>query len=115
MPNVKLELTKILVSALLISAITQISRKAPMFAGWISALPLISLISAAWLSFEGASNATLSSFLFGVVIGLLPTALLLSAVAICLRYGVSFALSLVVGLVLWGVVTFLRYGVSGQN
>jgi hypothetical protein len=103
-------LLKIVLSGLLISVVTQIAKKAPTLAGWIAALPLISILSAVWLHVEHQSSAQIASFLVGVAVGLVPTALMLLTVAASLRYGLQFGLSLAIGLGVWGVAALIGYG-----
>lgn len=65
-------LTKAVVSALIILFVTWIAKKLPTFGGWIAALPLVSLLSAFWLSLGGQNYREIADFLTGVLWGLLP-------------------------------------------
>jgi Protein of unknown function (DUF3147) len=85
---------------------TLFAKKFPTFGGWIAALPLVSLLSAFWLSLEQQRSREIADFLTGVLWGLIPTALLLLVTVICLRYHVSFYLSLLFGIGLWGIFTW---------
>ena len=105
-----MELLKVIISGLVVSIVTQVAKTAPLAAGWIAALPLISIISAVWLHVEHQDNARIASFLVGVVVGLGPTALMLLAVSASLKYGLQFGLSLLIGLGVWGAAAFIGYG-----
>lgn len=100
-------LAKALVSALVILFVTWLADRSPTFGGWIAALPLVSLLSAFWLSVGQQSSKQIADFLTGVLWGLIPTALLLLVIVLCLRYHVSFLLSLFIGIGIWGVITCL--------
>lgn len=99
-------LTKAIASALIILLVTWFSKKSPVLGGWIAALPLVSLLSAFWLSLEQPKSREIADFLTGVLWGLIPTAFLLLIIVICLRHHVSFHWSLLFGIGLWGVITW---------
>lgn len=97
--------TKIVVSALLIVAISEIAKRNSAFAALIASLPLTSLLAIIWLRFEGAEVlqvAELSQQIFWLVLPSLVFFLLFPAL---LRYGLAFWLSL--GLA--SVATILGY------
>nr|WP_108023365.1 DUF3147 family protein [Melghirimyces profundicolus] len=100
-------LIKALVSATVILFVTWLANRSPTFGGWIAALPLVSLLSAFWLSLGKQSSREIADFLTGVLWGLIPTALLLLVIVLFLRYHVSFLLSLFIGISIWGVITYL--------
>jgi uncharacterized membrane protein (GlpM family) len=99
-------MAKAIVSALIILLVTWFGKKSPVFGGWIAALPLVSLLSAFWLSLEQQRSREIADFLTGVLWGLIPTALLLLIIVTCLRHQVSFHLSLLFGIGLWGIITW---------
>lgn len=81
---------KILVSALLILAISEIAKRNTGFAALVAALPLTSLLAFVWLHVEGAPTARiadLSGQIFWLVLPSLPLFLLLP---LLLRQGLGF-------------------------
>ena len=88
--------TKLLVSALIILAVSELAKRLPGFAALVASLPLISLLAFIWMWLEGAGNAAiadLSGQIFWLVI---PSLLLFVALAFLLRHGVDFWLGLAV-------------------
>lgn len=77
-------LVKIIVSALIIGVITEVAKHYSTIGGFIAALPLVSLLSLFWISFEGGNKQELSQFALGVLYGF-TSALLLFIVYIGLK------------------------------
>jgi hypothetical protein len=89
---------KVLVSALLIVAISEIAKRSTAFAALIASLPLTSLLAFVWLRVEGATPvqiAQLSSQIFWLV---LPSLVLFLVLPVLLRHGVEFWLSFTVAI-----------------
>jgi hypothetical protein len=98
-------LMKVLVSAILIGGINLLAKVNPQFGGWISALPIISLMSVVWLAAGGATQAELNTFLGRVILGLLPTAGLLWVISICLARGLALQTALGCAALVWVLFT----------
>lgn len=62
-------LVKVIVSALIIGVITEVAKHYSTIGGFIAALPLVSLLSLFWISFEGGNKQELSQFSLGVLYG----------------------------------------------
>ena len=58
-------LVKVIVSALIIGIITEVAKHYSTIGGFIAALPLVSLLSLFWISFEGGNKQELSQFALG--------------------------------------------------
>lgn len=85
---------KVLLSALLIVAISEIAKRSSGFAALVAALPLTSLLAFVWLHLEGTpvgEIGSLSSQIFWLV---LPSLVLFLALPLLLRQGLGFWLSL---------------------
>ena len=78
-------LVKVIVSALIIGVITEVAKHYSAIGGFIAALPLVSLLSLFWISFEGGNKQELSQFTIGVLYGFPASALLLFIVYIGLK------------------------------
>ena len=61
-------LVKIIVSALIIGVITEVAKHYSTIGGFIAALPLVSLLSLFWISFEGGNKQELRSICFRGII-----------------------------------------------
>ncbi|HLW60859.1 MAG TPA: hypothetical protein VKV57_13175 [bacterium] len=64
-------------SALVIVAITTMAQRNAALGGWLASLPLVTVLSIAWLSVDQRGNGQIVRFLTGVLWGLAPTAGLL--------------------------------------
>jgi hypothetical protein len=85
---------KVIISALLIVAISEIAKRSSGFAALLASLPLTSLLAFIWLHLEGTTPeqiAELSSQIFWLV---LPSLLLFLLLPLLLKYGLSFWISL---------------------
>ncbi|MDP1638850.1 MAG: DUF3147 family protein [Candidatus Nitrotoga sp.] len=85
---------KVIISALLIVAVSEIAKRSTGFAALVASLPLTSLLAFVWLHMETSSSdkiAELSSQIFWLV---LPSLLLFLLLPLLLRHGLSFWVSL---------------------
>jgi hypothetical protein len=92
---------KAVVSALFIVGINAIAQRNASLAGWIASLPLVTVLSIGWLSFDQRGGADISRFLMGVLWGMLPTAFLLVVTAGLLARGVHLSLAFAIGFAAW--------------
>jgi hypothetical protein len=96
---------KIVISALVIVAVSEIAKRNSGFAALVASLPLTSLLAIIWLRIEGSEItqiAELSQQIFWLV---LPSLVLFLLLPLLLKYGMAFWLSL--GLA--SAATFLCY------
>lgn len=87
---------KVVISALLIVAISEIAKRSTGFAALIASLPLTSLLAFVWLKAEGSSPgliAELASQIFWLVI---PSLVLFIALPLLLRQWLNFWISLAI-------------------
>jgi hypothetical protein len=85
---------KVIISALLIVAISEIAKRSTGFAALVASLPLTSLLAFVWLHMEASPPeriAELSSQIFWLV---LPSLLLFLLLPLLLKHGFSFWVSL---------------------
>lgn len=85
---------KVLVSALIIVAVSELARRQSGAAALLAALPLTSLLAFMWMHVEGAGNgaiADLSGQIFWLVI---PSLLLFAVLWYLLRHNIAFWLAL---------------------
>lgn len=81
---------KVLVSSIVIVAITEVAKRSSGFAALIAALPLTSLIAFIWLHLEASPPsqiAQLSGQIFWLVI---PSLVLFISLPVLLRHGIGF-------------------------
>lgn len=94
-------IVKIIVSAFVIAAVTELARKFPTYGGVVAALPLVSLLSIIWLSIQGEKHTNLSQFILGVLWGFPATAVLLVIVYFSLKSSFPLLLAILLGLSGW--------------
>lgn len=97
---------KVLISALIIVAVSELAKRQSGFAALVASLPLTSLLAFVWMRLDGASNAAiadLSGQIFWLVI---PSLLLFVALWFLLRHGFGFWLGLSASMALT-VLTYL--------
>ena len=85
---------KVIISALVIVAITEIAKRSTGFAALVASLPLTSLLAFVWLHLDATPTeriADLSTQIFWLVI---PSLLLFLLLPLLLRHGLNFWLSL---------------------
>lgn len=111
-------LFKIIISAVLIFAISEIAKRHSGFAALIASLPITSLLAFIWLHVESTPNeqlALLSGQVFWLV---LPSLVLFLAFPMLLRAGVEFWLSLLLSMMATAMCYFVlltllkRYGIT---
>jgi uncharacterized membrane protein (GlpM family) len=90
-------LIKAVASTAIIMLITWVARRSPGLGGLIASLPIITVLSVLWLS---GGPTRIDRFFVGVLVGLVPTAILLAAAALAVRHTGLFP-ALAVGIALW--------------
>ncbi|AJS58310.1 DUF3147 family protein [Paenibacillus sp. IHBB 10380] len=105
-------IVKIIVSAIVIGIVTEVSRRFPSYGGIVAALPLVSLLSMIWLYVQGEQNSTLSKFALGVLWGFPATFLLLFIVYISLKNAIPLFVSIGLGLVCWFIFLLIQENIS---
>lgn len=101
-------LVKILVSAVVIGIVTEISRRFPTYGGIVAALPLVSLLSIIWLYAQGETTNTLSSFALGVLWGFPSTIVLLVVLYIALKHSFHLFSAIGFGVIGWLMILFIQ-------
>ena len=101
-------LVKVVLSAILIVLISEISKKLPLLGSLIASLPLISVIGMIWMYGEKADSEKIASHSEGTFWYVLPSLPLFLVLPWLMRkWGISFPLALGIGVVLTGVLYLL--------
>ncbi len=90
---------KVLLSALVIVAVSEIAKRSTAFAAFVASLPLTSLLAFIWLRVDGeapAKIAALSGQIFWLII---PSLVLFPVLPLLIRYGLGFWTSLCLSIV----------------
>ena len=109
---------KILVSALVVVAVSEIAKRHSGFAALVASLPLTSLLAFVWLYVEGSSVVELSELSGQIFWLVLPSLLLFVLFPLCLKHGMGFWLALglsagaTAGSYLVMIALLRRFGIS---
>jgi|SRR5215467_585481 len=106
---------KMIVSALVIGGINVLARANPKLAGWMTALPVVSLLSIAWLIMDRRNNSEIAVFITGVLYGLLPTAVVLLIMIVLIGLGTPVPVAVGLSVAACAAFTFAvaRLGLFG--
>ena len=99
-------MTKIVLSALLITGISEAARHNTFFAALIASIPVISVISLIWVYFQSTSPKEISQLSIDIAWLTLPSLVLFIALPTLLHYRIHFFLSLIIAILL----TICAYG-----
>lgn len=109
---------KLVISALVVLAVSEIAKRHSGFAALVASLPLTSLLAFVWLHVEGSSAAELGELSGQIFWLVLPSLLLFVLFPLCLKQGMGFWLALGVsagataGSYLVMIALLRRFGVS---
>ena len=87
---------KLIVSALIILAVSELAKRLPGFAALVASLPLTSLLAFVWMRMDGSGNAAIANLSGQIFWLVIPSLLLFVALAFLLRHGVDFWLGLTI-------------------
>jgi hypothetical protein len=82
--------TKVVVSALLIVAISEIAKRSTVFAALVASLPVTSLLAFIWLHVEGTPAARIGELSGQIFWLVLPSLVLFVLLPVLLKQGMSF-------------------------
>jgi hypothetical protein len=90
-------LLKVAISALIIAAASELARRQAWFGALIASLPLTSILAMIWLWRDGTQPAQIAAFASGIFWLVIPSLLLFIVLALMLRSGFGFWISLGAG------------------
>lgn len=96
---------KVLLTAVLVVAISEVAKRSTVFGGIIASLPLTSLLAFIWLYGETGDTAKIASLSTSVFWYVLPSLVLFLALPLLLSRGLDFWLSLAIA----SALTFAAY------
>lgn len=89
-PEMLYFIIKIVVSAVLIAAVSEIAKRSSAFAALLAALPLSSLLAFTWMHFEGAGTDEIANLSRQILWLVIPSLLLFALLPVLLQAGVGF-------------------------
>jgi uncharacterized membrane protein (GlpM family) len=108
---------KVLISAILIVAITEISKRSTLMAGILASIPLVSVLAMIWIYVDTKNIETISKLSLSVFWLVIPSLILFITLPIFLKY-INFYISLLcsISLTIVGyyvmVLLLRKYGIS---
>lgn len=85
---------KVLITALVVVAVSEVSKRSSLWGAALASLPLTSLLAFVWLHLEGAGPEQVARLSQGIFWLVLPSFVLFLLLPVLLRAGVEFWLSL---------------------
>ncbi|MTI64926.1 MAG: DUF3147 family protein [Methylophaga sp.] len=98
-------MTKVLVSAVLIVAISEVAKRSSVLGAILASVPLVSVIAMIWLYHETGDTAKISALATSIFWLVIPSLALFLALPALLKNGFSFYLSMLIAI----AVTVLCY------
>ena len=108
---------KILLSAILIIAIAEISERSTLLGGILASIPLISVLAMIWIYIDTKNIETISKLSMTVFWLVIPSLVLFISLPILLKY-MSFYISLIISIVFTAIAYYImililnRYGIN---
>lgn len=100
-------LVKLLVTALIIVLVSEVSKKLPLIGSLIASIPLISVLGMIWMYGEKVNVSKIASHAEGTFWYVIPSLPMFLVLPWMLRKGINFPISLTVGVALTGVLYFI--------
>ena len=92
-------LVKLLLSAAIIVAVSELAKRQPAWAGALASLPLVSLLAIIWLYLDTRSTAQVSELSLNIFWLVLPSLSFFMALPLLLKQGFGFTASLLAAVV----------------
>ena len=107
-------IVKVALSALLIVAIAEISKRSSLIGALLASVPLVSVLAMIWLYIDTRDSDKVAALASGIFWLVLPSLALFIALPLLLRHGFNFYLSMGLSILLtigcyWGMVSLLNH------
>ena len=96
---------KLIMTSVLVVAISEIAKRSSVFASIIAALPLTSILAMIWLYLDTGSSEKIINLSYGIFWLVIPSLLFFILLPLSLKYGISFWISILFA----GIVTTVIY------
>lgn len=107
-------LFKILLTAGLVVAISEIAKRSSLVAALLASLPLVSILALIWLYLDTQSAEKVAVFSTSVAWLVLPSLVLFVSLPLLLKWGLHFFLSLPIAMALTAGCYFLTISILGR-
>jgi len=90
---------KLVLSAAIIVAVSELAKRQPAWAGSLASLPLVSLLAIIWLYIDTRSVAQVSALSLSIFWLVLPSLVFFLALPLLLRQGIGFTAAMLLAIV----------------
>ena len=90
---------KLVLSAAIIVAVSELAKRQPTWAGALASLPLVSLLGIIWLYVDTRSSAQVSALSLNIFWLVLPSLLFFLVLPLLLKHGLGFTISMLIAIV----------------
>jgi hypothetical protein len=108
-------IVKIVLTVILVVAITEVSKKNTVLGGLIASLPLISLLSIIWLFFETRDIQKISNFSYGVFWYVVPSLSLFVSLPLFLKKNIPFPIAIIMACVVCVICYYIMSVILKRN
>lgn len=108
-------ITKIITSAVIIAAVTEIAKRNVTIGGLITAMPLVTILALFWLHYEKKSTAFLGDFSLSVLAGLPMSIMFFIPIIYMFKKGYNFYLVMFVGMIFLAIGAYIQQKIMGMN
>lgn len=105
---------KIFITALIVAAVTEISKRSVTIGGLIAAMPILTVIALLWFYFEKRGNLFMAEFTQSVLAGFPMTVMFFIPTIYMFRKGYNFWLTLFVGLAFLALGAYIQQKIMGR-
>lgn len=109
---------KVLISALLIALVSEISRRHALIGSLLASLPLVTVLAMIWLYVDTGDTERIAQFSLGVFWMVLPSLSLVLLLPLLLRHGLGFfpalgvSIAVMIGLYSGMLVVLRKFGIA---
>lgn len=107
--------TKIFITALIVAAITEISKKSVSIGGLIAAMPILTIIALVWFYYEKRDNIFMADFTKSVLAGFPMTIMFFIPTIYLFKKGYNFYLVMFVGIVFLAIGAYIQQKIMGTT
>jgi hypothetical protein len=104
-------LVKLIISAVLIVAISEISRRSSLLGAALASIPLVSVLAMLWLYLDTRDVEKVSALASGIFWLVIPSLALFISLPLLLKQGIDFYLSMVLSIAITIVCYFVMIAV----
>ena len=94
--------TKILITAIIVVAVSEIAKRSTLFAGVLASIPLTSVLAITWFYYETKDLKSVLDLSNSILIMIPPSLIFFIVLAICLRIKLDFIYSLFISVLSTG-------------